>query len=64
MKNFDLVIARRISKSGSPYVCLIADLGYRKAPINFDAGLCAELAGMTRADLENLLLSQGQIEIE
>lgn len=58
-----LYIEKKIGKSGYPYICLMADFGYRKTPISFDAGLCAEVADLSRGELEESLAAGGGVYI-
>ena len=45
---FTLGLYRRISqKTDRPYVCLAADLGYRKIILSFDRGQIIELLGLS-----------------
>ena len=46
--SFTLGLWKRVSgKTGNPYVCFAADLGYRKLVLSFDKGQIVELLGLS-----------------
>lgn len=58
MKGLKVVV--KVGKNGNLYTALVADLGYRKAYLSFERYLCAELVGVTLAEL---MSGEGEYEI-